>query len=247
MLRRRLKEPFGTAGLLVAIVALVFALAGGAYAAKQVGATASKAGKPGPRGKTGKTGPAGPAGPTGPAGSAGAAGPKGDPGEPGAPGKNGTNGKDGKEGSPWTAGGTLPEGATETGAWGANLAPSAEEFAFTFESVSFNIPLEAGLGEAATHFVTVAAQTGHTAPAECPGTAASPEAEPGAFCVYEGAKFPLGPSDDFVVHIVGLTHTGIEPEGTGNAGANLVISHQAGSLEEGAEIVGTWAVTGAAP
>jgi hypothetical protein len=47
MLRRRLKEPFGKAGLTVAMLALVVAMAGGAYAATGGGngkaATASKA------------------------------------------------------------------------------------------------------------------------------------------------------------------------------------------------------------
>ena len=37
MLKRRLKEPFGKAGLIVAVVALVFAMLGGAYAATSSG------------------------------------------------------------------------------------------------------------------------------------------------------------------------------------------------------------------
>ncbi len=81
MLKRRLKEPFGKAGLTVAILALVMALVGGAYAAggltksqeKQVTKIAKKyAGKPGATGATGATGPAG---------------------------TNGTNGKDGTNGT----------------------------------------------------------------------------------------------------------------------------------------------------
>jgi hypothetical protein len=99
MLKRRLKEPFGKAGLIVAVVALVFAMLGGAYAATGGSgggkATASaKQGKQGKQGKPGKTGPAGPAGPAGAAGPAGPAGPKGEtgaaggPGGPGAPGKS---------------------------------------------------------------------------------------------------------------------------------------------------------------
>jgi hypothetical protein len=34
---------------------------------------------------------------------------------------NGEKGSPGAPGSPWTAGGTLPEGATETGTWGAQV------------------------------------------------------------------------------------------------------------------------------
>ena len=98
---RAMREPFGTAGLIVAIVALVAALAGGAYAAsgitvgssgdltkaqeKQVAKIARKSARPGPPGATG------PAGPTGPAGAAGKDGTKGTDGEDGAPGKDGVN------------------------------------------------------------------------------------------------------------------------------------------------------------
>lgn len=90
----RLRTQIGTAGLVVAIVALVAALGGGAYAATGGGsghATASakaKQGKQGKPGKPGKTGPAGPAGATGPAGAPGA---KGDAGAAGAAGAAGTS------------------------------------------------------------------------------------------------------------------------------------------------------------
>ena len=46
---QRLRNQFSTAGLLLSVLALIFALGGGAYAANH-SATASKAGKPGPRG-----------------------------------------------------------------------------------------------------------------------------------------------------------------------------------------------------
>jgi Collagen triple helix repeat (20 copies) len=92
----RFREPFGKAGLTVAVIAFVFAMLGGAYAATSSGgggkATASAKAKQGPRGPRGKTGLAGPAGPQGPAGANGAkgdAGAKGDTGNAGAPGKDG--------------------------------------------------------------------------------------------------------------------------------------------------------------
>ncbi len=88
-----LRTRFGIPGV-ISVIALVFAMFGGAYAASNSSgggkATASAKAKQGPRGKTGKTGPAGPAGP------AGAAGAKGDAGAPGA---NGANGKDGAGGA----------------------------------------------------------------------------------------------------------------------------------------------------
>jgi len=88
----RLREPFGKAGLIVAIVALVFAMLGGAYASNSGGgkATVSAKAKKGPRG------PRGPKGDTGPQGPAGAAGSNGKDGANGANGSNGTPGNDGK-------------------------------------------------------------------------------------------------------------------------------------------------------
>ncbi len=91
-----LRTRFGIPGV-ISVIALVFAMFGGAYAASNSSgggkATASAKAKQGPRGKTGKTGPAGPAGPAGPTGPAG---PKGDNGAAGSNGTNGTNGADGK-------------------------------------------------------------------------------------------------------------------------------------------------------
>jgi hypothetical protein len=88
---KRLKEPFGKAGLIVAAIALVFALVGGAYAASDGNPLASSSkGKQGKQGKPGKPGPAGPQGPQGPVG------PQGPKGDPGAAGTNGTNGEDGE-------------------------------------------------------------------------------------------------------------------------------------------------------
>ena len=90
---RAIREPFGKAGLTVAILALVFAMVGGAYAAsggltgkqkKEVEKIAKKyAGKPGAPGATG---------PAGAAGAKGAPGTNGTNGTNGAPGTNGTNG-----------------------------------------------------------------------------------------------------------------------------------------------------------
>lgn len=72
---RAIREPFGKAGLTVAILALVLAMVGGAYAAgaltgkqkREVKKIAKKyAGEAGPQGKEGKQGPTGPEGPQGP-------------------------------------------------------------------------------------------------------------------------------------------------------------------------------------
>lgn len=91
---RAIREPFGTAGLIVAVVALVVALGGAAFAAtggltgkqkKEVTKIAKKfAGKPGAAGAQGPEGKQGPAG---------ASGAEGKQGQAGKDGTNGTNGE----------------------------------------------------------------------------------------------------------------------------------------------------------
>ena len=82
-----IREPFGTAGLIVACVALIAALAGGAYAASG-GLTAKqkKEVKKIAKAEAQKLQGTGPAGAQGPAGPAGAKGDKGDAGNAGAAG-----------------------------------------------------------------------------------------------------------------------------------------------------------------
>jgi hypothetical protein len=164
MIKRRLKEPFGKAGLTVAVLALVVAMAGGAYAAggltksqeKQVTKIAKKyAGKPG---APGETGPAGAAGKNGNDGTNGTNGTNGSSGASvtGVPIASGSsdctsktggvkytlsgtstnvcNGKNGETG--FTE--TLPAGKTETGGWSAGSFGTTEPLV----SLSFAIPLE---------------------------------------------------------------------------------------------------------
>ncbi len=166
---RAIREPFGTAGLIVAIVALVFAMLGGAYAAT-AGSSHKKKTKvvKGPRGPRGLTGPEGPPGPAGADGKNGSAG---------APGKNGTSvtseaepkgancaeggtkiiggsttyACNGKEGSPWTAGGTLPKEQAEHGTW--SVSGLFEEEQTYYMPISFPIPLAAPLEETGYHFI----------------------------------------------------------------------------------------------
>lgn len=172
----RLHEKLGTAGLVVAVMALVVALGGVAFAAggltkqqeKQVKKIAKKyAGKRGPQG------PAGPAGPQGAAGAPGKEGPQGREGPQGKEGPKGNPGTPGVEGSPWTAGGVLPEGATETGAW--SFGPTK---LLALSAISFNIPLEE------TPEVEIV-EAGTTT--NCKGSAETPEAEPGFLCIYLSA------------------------------------------------------------
>ncbi len=94
-----LRTRFGIPGV-ISVIALVFAMFGGAYAASNSSdggkATASAKAKKGPRGPKGPKGDAGPAGPQGPAGPAGAKGDTGTAGSNGSPGAPGSPGADGK-------------------------------------------------------------------------------------------------------------------------------------------------------
>jgi Collagen triple helix repeat (20 copies) len=205
----RLREPFGKAGLIVAIVALAMALVGGAYAANHNGGRHHKKGRHGKkRGPKFVTKPqaiaiakkfatAGPAGPQGPAGSNGA---KGDNGANGATGPQGpagpqgAPGAEGPEGSPWTDGGTLPSGAMETGTWGVHA--EYEGGAEVAAPISFSIPLSAEsvewinqdseFFELGPHQHVLGEGEGETE--ECPGTVEEPLAEPGELCVYGGEE-----------------------------------------------------------
>ena len=96
-----LRNRFGIPGV-ISVIALVFAMLGGAYAASNDSgsgkATASAKAKKGPRGPRGKQGPAGPQGPAGANGKDGTNGLNGEDGAPGKNGTNGTNGTNGKDG-----------------------------------------------------------------------------------------------------------------------------------------------------
>jgi hypothetical protein len=124
-----LRTRFGIPGV-ISVIALVFAMLGGAYAASNnSGAGKATASAKGPRGPRGKTGPAGPAGPAGPQGSAGAKGDTGAKGDKGDPGNNGTGVTNSAEpkGANCTEGGTKFVGTATTyactGAKGTNGNP----------------------------------------------------------------------------------------------------------------------------
>jgi hypothetical protein len=245
----------------VMTLALVFAMTGGAYAAKKYLITSTKQISPSVlKSLVGKAGPAGTQGPAGPQGVAGSSGAKG---ETGAAGKEGAQGKEGPVGAtgpggttgakgatgpagpkgvtgePWTAGGTLPSGSTETGSWWMP-AGSAPQYA----SISFPVPLAADIEESHAKFIPV----GGTVPTECEnsghaGTASplNPEASKGYFCVYAGAGTIEEPAA-FLFHKAG-TEAFTGPD-TGASTAGSIVF--AGATVTGGPIGyfgGTWAVT----
>jgi hypothetical protein len=205
---RAIREPFGTAGLILACVALIAALSGGAYAAsgglngkqkKEVEKIAKKyAGKPG------ATGPAGPAG------AAGKNGTDGTNGTNGAAGGNGESvilvnespancaeggftyevqGSGAKNevcnGDPGVIqpGETLPVGVTETGSW--FMSEGAEQL--NYAPISFAIPLAADID--ASHVLVISSTSSTTEKEKCDnGVAgagpANPQADPGFLCAF---------------------------------------------------------------
>jgi hypothetical protein len=242
-----------TPATVIATIALVFAMSGGAYAAGKYLITSTKqispkvlksltgktgpAGKAGTNGAPGANGAQGPAGATGPTGHAGASGETGAAGPAGAAGASGKEGKAGREGSPWTAGGTLPSGKTETGVW---TTQNGQEGTV---QISFSIPLAEPLkwGEGApgepedqVHYINPSGNEVPTIHVEvashpdCPGTVAKPEAVPGHLCIYAGTAHNESES--------AWNETIVNPAsgkpGAATAGAVLIAAGR-----------GTWAVT----
>jgi hypothetical protein len=243
-----------TPATVIATLALVFAMTGGAYAAKRYLITSTKQISPkvlkalkGANGKNGAPGPAGLAGAagTGTAGAQGAAGPAGAKGETGAAGAAGAKGEAGVKGANGTNGTTgftetLPSASTETGAW--SISTSNEELVVS--AISFAIPLKSPLvGESTVHYVG----PGHT-DAACPGTASVPKANAGNLCVYqsfvEGVQ--LAPSSETAfAHILapGTSITELlngEGRGAGTTGAVIEFTPEGVGNRIG---YGSWAVT----
>jgi len=168
----RIHERLGTAGLVVAIVALVAALGGTAFAMaglnskqkKEVKGIAKQfAGKPGPKGATGPQGPAGQQGPIGANGKDGAAGPTGPSGSMGATGPAGPT---------ETA---LPSGKTEIGVWSFTNHSTGR----SWTTISWPLHLE-GAGSFEMQWIGV----GESSTAQCPGNFENPAATAGSICVY---------------------------------------------------------------
>jgi hypothetical protein len=223
--------------MFVAVIALIMALSGGAYAAQKYVISSTKQIKPSVlkslQGKTGATGPAG------------AAGAKGDNGANGNPGANGTNGTSATTASiPTTSatcnhnGGvevksagptqnvcngqtgfteTLPSGKTETGRWATPELPSGPGLQFI--PISFNIPL------AGAPPTVVLVETVGEHEAECPGTFEEPKATAGNLCAYALV----------MEHIESFEPAFSVPT---KAGANLAFHVEAGAIA-----FGSWAVT----
>jgi hypothetical protein len=243
----RIHQKLGTAGFIISIVALVAALGGGAYAAsggltakqkKEVTKIAKQyAGKPGAQGPQGPVGPQGTAGADGSAGAKGATGPAG---SQGTAGSTGATGPEGPEGSPWTAGGTLPAEATETGIWGTG--PTSPAGAKSFQ-ISFPIPLAVPPTSVVKVPPTKESEPG------CPGRGGgtlsegykptTPEADPGFLCIYVMTEESASVGNPFVFEY----SAGFE-EWVSTVGASTTGTLLSASCSAQCQVGGTWAVTG---
>lgn len=240
-----------------ATFALVLAMSGGAYAASKILITSTK--QISPKVVKSLKGAAGSKGATGSQGSPGAAGPAGPQGPQGAPGTNGSEGPEGKtgapgkDGSPWTVGGTLPVGSSETGQWSIGQSGKENEFVYV-GGISFLIPLAAAPGDTHSHIVLFEEGEGEAnekLPEEggkklCSGNFEKPRAASGNLCVFASAALENLKLNGFVPGGIineeeKLDILAKEGFGAGKSGATLLFSAEAeGSI--GAR--GTWVVTG---
>jgi hypothetical protein len=228
----------------IATLVLLFAMTGGALAAKKYLITSTKQISPKAlaelkKAAKGANGAPGAQGPQGLVGAAGTAGAKGNNGANGANGNNGLNGATGVKGAtgvgatgPTGQTGfteTLPSGKTETGTWAISAFEPAKFNEF-YSPISFTIPLAAELGETKVHYLT----QGAAATSECPGSAEEPKALAGNLCVYtkEEENVELG-----FVTINGFNGG----PGAGKTGAVVVAATKAAAGR--IRMFGSWAVT----
>jgi hypothetical protein len=256
---QRIHRRLGTAGMVVAMIALIATLGGTALAAsgaltgkqkKEVEKIAKKyAGKPG---ATGATGAAGVNGSPGEKGANGAVGPAGPTGATGPAGPTGAKGSAGPAGPTGTYGGIdLPAGVTETGYWSFNT-PGAKTIedgsgnmvtvgsSKVWVSISFTDPVE-NEGEFA---VSVTGDPDFdevcgTGPNGAGGTPTSPEAPSKRLCIY---IFSLDESnatfDNVAGHPINIEESFRSLKQTG------AVMQFSTTVEGPAKAAGTWAVTG---
>jgi Collagen triple helix repeat (20 copies) len=239
-----------------ATFALVFAMSGGALAAGHYLLTSTSQISPRVlktlKGKSGQPGAVGAQGAQGGQGALGPRGETGPAGSPGAQGPQGAAGAAGKEGSPWTAGGTLPAGKSETGVWGvAASGTEGSEFAFV-PLASFAIPLAS---PPAVHYIGIEEGQGEPKenarvkeeneerkhrgeselplpiPTVCRGTVQAPEAAPGNLCAFVASDRNVGLLSLAAHNLIST--------------AGVVITVEEMNLGEEFSIKGTWAVTAA--
>lgn len=171
------------------VVALLFAMTGGAYAAKHYVITSTKEiSSKVLKELKGKVGPAGLVGAAGPVRPAGSAGAQGAQGSIGPAGPAGPAGKDGAQGPPGPAPKTL------TGEWSlsqqvpATLTTVVTSASFVLSLAEPPVPHYLRVsGKKPFYNETTKAEEERTS-TQCLGSAAEPKATPGNLCVYASAE-----------------------------------------------------------
>lgn len=262
----RFHDRFGTAGVVIGVIALIAALGGSALAAggltkpqeKQVTKIAKKyAGKPGAAGAPGAPGASGTNGTNGKDGAPGA---NGKDGAPGAPGTNGTNGVS-VTGVPEPAGANCTNGGTKyTSASGVNYVcngangqtgftetlPVGETETGTFafsglktEAFPFYwVPISFAIPlSAGLEASEVHYSTEAGFATTCTGSAEAPTAPSGHLCIYQTFAFNANAFGVFKPDPL------LEEAGTFPSGAAIAYQIPT-SPPTAAFALGTWAVTG---
>lgn len=227
-----IRQRVSVAGI-VATLALIFAMTGGAVAAKKYLITSVNQISPSVLKKLkGGTGPAGPAGA---------------PGQAGAKGDNGAPGANGNPGAPGPLLAELPSGESLTGFWGAR---GNGELTKVGASISFPFPVvpaptlyfiepdgETGIYRSSKPTIGGPEDAGLLTPVlieeNCPGSAAEPSAEPGFVCAYTAQRegFEAESILKFVNEAIPTSYGVMIPFTTPSPGV------------ESAIVKGTWAVT----
>jgi hypothetical protein len=178
----------------VATLALVVAMSGGALAATHYLINSTKQINPkvlkklrGKTGSTGATGATGPRGATGPKGATGTEGAKGPPGQ--------------------SALSPLPSGQSESGDYGIRTANAGA--GFLDEAVTFQIPLATGIPNANVIYTPIGTPVTH-----CPVPG---RAERGFLCIYSGQNAGVTTPPE----VLSFETSSVATEGTGRFGFNM--------------------------
>lgn len=162
----------------------------------------------------------------------------------------------GKEGSPWTAGGTLPPGKTETGTWAASGIPATNPAFSAFgeyinSSISLPIPTNESLEEAKVHIILFGEGEGEPKQAqaitngECKGNYAAPAAGiTGAGATATGNLCVFVASPPLVKNVGEISISSASfSSAAGKTGAVLFVHPE--TAKEAIFGLGVWAVTDA--
>jgi hypothetical protein len=164
-----------------------------------------------------------------------------------APGPVGPTGPTGPTGEGVPPGGTIPAGTTLRGSVAPSVLTPTPGGSSVGQGVSF------GGYQLAARPVAHVIPPGGPATAECPGSAAAPEAKSGHLCVYVTSTVPNGAGqvivvDPSIVELSGLNYN-LETD-TETVFADGTVSRigfrlsYSGTTSNSAQFLGTWAVTG---